>query len=177
MKSLHTLYLVTTFLLSLVLVVFQSGCNKSDDNPTGLPGVGSSSRLIGPLSGGSVLYEWGDESAMVSIPLEAVNDSVLISVGIPSDPPSFSQPDTLVQVCPTYEFLPEGQVFNDPVTVTFGYANSDIAPHDESTLRIMTYVGDGDIPDLIDGIEVDTLNNTIHGTVDHFSYFILEVSQ
>ncbi len=155
-------------------VFFIMGCSNDDSDPiTGPSGPepGESSEVIG-AAGGDVTYE----NAGVSIPAGALAGDLTITVAILDTQPTYTEPDSAMQIGAVYEFGPSGTVFNQSVDVEFSYTDGEIGSYDENDLVILTFENEGDVPDTLGNIEVDTVNNTVTGRTNHFSFFVLVVS-
>jgi transcriptional regulator with XRE-family HTH domain len=72
----------------------------------------------------------------------------------------------------TYDFGPEGATFDPPITLTFDYDPADLPQGvDEAELTIAFYDSATGEWVVLEGITVDTVNNTISGKVSHFTAF------
>jgi hypothetical protein len=168
------LILLSILLCSLGTTLFLMGCSKDSDTPTGSgPPVGSNSANV-PPTGGTVSYE----TASVTIPNGALPDSTEITVGIPANAPTYSQPTNSAQVGSTFqcECNPAVATFGEDVTITMTYTDGQIGSNNESTLKIMSYENQGEAPVVLGNVTVNAATNTVTGTTRHFSYFVLIVS-
>ena len=162
--------------LALLAVTLFAGCSRTpmgvevENEPAEPQLLTRSSSISGsPLMSSGTLYTEAIISAdtggvltlldvTLSIPEEAVPNDTLFSISIP-DPNVFYN-----------EFGTDGLVFDNPVEVTMSYRDADLSGIDESTIRIV-WVNEstGKFHDV--QCEIDFDNQTVTGSLDHFSAY------
>ncbi len=74
----------------------------------------------------------------------------------------------------TYDFGPAGATFDPPITLTFDYDPASLPEGvDEAGLTIAFYDSAAGEWVVLEGVTVDTVNNTISGQVSHFTAFAI----
>ncbi len=163
--------------LALLAVTLFAGCSRTPmgveaENEPAEPQLlmRSSSSVSGsPLMSSGTMYTEAIISAdtggvltlldvTLEIPAGAVPNDTLFSISIP-DPNVFYN-----------EFGTDGLVFDSPVEVTMSYRDADLSGIDESTIRIV-WVNEstGQFHDV--QCEIDFDNQTVTGSLDHFSAY------
>jgi hypothetical protein len=110
------------------------------------------------------------------------DQEITIEAYDPDDLPDL--PAGRTELARAFDFGPDGLTFSRPVTLTFTYADAEVAGRDESTIAAHLLVGDvwQIVPDCIDATVpspspcVSARNpwdNTITAVTDHFSTFCL----
>ncbi|MDD5434525.1 MAG: hypothetical protein PH343_03760 [Nitrospira sp.] len=152
------------FSLFLILIVASilSGCgasggsgknDSSGSNPGQVTGIGT--------TGGSATSN--DSKTKVVIPSGALNKTTDISVAIASAVPAGS-------IGNTYDFKPEGTIFNQPVNISIVYDPASLPSGvDESTLRLAALVNNA--WEVGAGSTVDVNTKKVSGDVTHFSIY------
>ena len=106
--------------------------------------------------------KWGGKLSVtgivLSIPKRAVANDTLFSINLPDLNVFYA------------EFGTDGLEFDNPVTVTFSYADADMAGVDESSISLAWYNEKFNRWHKID-CEVDIVNKTVTGQLEHFSAY------
>lgn len=119
--------------------------------------------VVGP-SGAAITAAGGNVS--LTVPEDAVEGTIGLTLQGASNVP----PDAGLVTATAFDFGPTGTTFAQPVTVTIAYLPANIpAGVEEGSLRLHTLVGDQ--WELVPGSTVNTDNNTVSGSVSHFSVF------
>jgi len=75
----------------------------------------------------------------------------------------------------TYDIGPDGATFSEPITITFNY-NPDELPNGVNEEDLVIAIWDEDTGEWVElPSVVDTVNNTVTATVDHFTAFAIVV--
>jgi len=157
----------------VVALVFAAGCSQSPtsnlDQPTE-PRVLQRSLPSGSAQLGSANLSVAETisaekggvltclDVILEVPPGAVDTASLFSIDIPDINVFFN------------EFGTHGMVFNVPVKVTMSYRDADLSGIDEKTIRI-AWLNEtsGELEDM--ECEVDFVNKTVTGYLDHFSAY------
>ena len=101
-------------LLAIVLLMVITGCGgDGNGSATSQSSANDSTTAIISISGGSITTPSGDTT--LTVPTGALDSETTITIGLCSRE---TPPGNLVGV---YEFSPDGQTFNFPVTISIKY--------------------------------------------------------
>ncbi|MBU1881760.1 hypothetical protein KKA08_06965, partial [bacterium] len=110
----------------------------------------------------------------VIIPEEAIDDWMVLSVGVPEDPPDYAAPSPdFRQIGYTYEAGSTISDFLSGVTVQFVYNDTDLGDLEEAELLIWKYDSLDVVLGEVEQIQIDTTENVISGLTASLAYFVL----
>jgi hypothetical protein len=161
-------------LFTLVIVSILSGCTDGNydgsNNPSNVNAeLLDDIQLYHPVSyTGSMAHSLVNGVITLDIPADAITEDVKITVKTAPNMPT----DSSYDVISSYDFGPDGTVFNEDLTLTIKYDQSNL-PQGSSEENLGLYTVENSKYVKVSDSIVDSTLDIVKGTVSHFSYYMI----
>ncbi|MBN2026110.1 MAG: IPT/TIG domain-containing protein [Actinobacteria bacterium] len=108
----------------------------------------------------------------ITVPPGALSEDVEVSLSILSSEDLPEPPGGVAKIARAFDFGPDGLTFQQPATVVFTYTEDELDGANEEDLQVYYYDSVTSSWQLIAGV-IDTEQNTITCTIDHFTTFAI----